>query len=60
MSVIIARTYSGGKDLCIGMDLTDAVITNQESNHDGEDYETTLTIKDKRGFEHTIIIKQGK
>jgi hypothetical protein len=60
MSIIIARTYSGGRDLCIGMDLTDAKIISQESNQDGENYETILTIKDVRGFEHKLIIVQEK
>lgn len=60
MSVIIARTYSGGRDLCVGMDLTGATITNQESKTTEDDYETTLTIKDARGFEHKIIIKQER
>ena len=58
MSVIVTRTFSGGRDLCLGMNLTDAVITKQESSkHDG-DYETILTIKDVRGFEHIIIVRQ--
>ena len=60
MSVIVTRTYSGGRDLCIGLDLTDAVVTSQDSRQTEDDYENTLTIKDVRGFEHTLIVKQER
>lgn len=61
MSVIIARTYSGGKDLYMMSDnFTDAKITKSESSEDVDDYITTFTIKDNKGFEQTIQIRQEK
>lgn len=56
--VIIARTYIGAMDMCYGIpDLEGATIIKHETNEKAN-YESKLTIVDKKGFEHTLIIKQ--
>ena len=56
--VILARTYMGARDLCYGCpDLEGATIIKHETN-EKDSYESKLTIVDKKGFKHVLIIKQ--
>lgn len=61
MSDIFARSYIGGRDLFFGVpNLKGATIEKQASTEDNDDYITILTIKDVRGFTHTLQIRQQK
>jgi hypothetical protein len=61
MSVIVARTHSGGRDLYMGVpDLKGAKVVEVESVEDGSDYNTTLTLETTRGNTCKLIIVQEK
>ena len=59
MGVIIARTYSGGRDLFYAVpNLLDAKITNIIYEKNNDDYITELVIEDVDGLTHKLFIKQ--
>lgn len=61
MSYIVARTYSGGRDLNLGVpDLKDAKIIDVNYRETNSDYETELVIECTKGFIHKIMIVQEK
>lgn len=60
MTNIIARTYMGARDLFHGYpDLTGAEVVQTIIHEDAEDYTTTLVLRDVKGIEHKLIIKQA-
>ena len=61
MSTIIARTYSGARDLYFDLpDLLNATVEEvTHKDNTNKDYETELMLKDTKGNLHRIIIAQG-
>jgi len=59
MANLIARLNYGGIDLCNGCpDLRDATIVKVDTEKNAEEYRTMLTIRDRKGLEHSLIIIQ--